>query len=52
MAFGGDDLTDMYVTTAKEFMTPEQLSAQPHAGDVFVVRNSDFKGVPAQAYLG
>ncbi|HHY51134.1 MAG TPA: SMP-30/gluconolactonase/LRE family protein [Alphaproteobacteria bacterium] len=37
-AFGGDDLRTLYLTTAREGMTPEELEREPHAGSVFAVR--------------
>lgn len=36
-AFGGNDLKTLYITTAREHMTPEQLESEPHAGSVFAV---------------
>jgi sugar lactone lactonase YvrE len=35
MAFGGRDLSTLYITTAREALTPAQVAAQPHAGDIF-----------------
>jgi len=37
-AFGGEDLRTLYLTTAREGMTPEELEREPHAGSVFAVR--------------
>ena len=37
-AFGGPDLMDLYVTTATEGQTEEELHLQPEAGSVFVAR--------------
>jgi sugar lactone lactonase YvrE len=34
-AFGGADLSTLYITTARENFTPADLAAQPHAGDIF-----------------
>lgn len=34
--FGGDDLTDLYVTTGREGFTGSQAAAQPLAGSLFV----------------
>jgi sugar lactone lactonase YvrE len=34
-AFGGADLSTLYVTTARENFTPADLRAQPQAGDIF-----------------
>ncbi|MBL8595608.1 MAG: hypothetical protein ABS35_22255 [Kaistia sp. SCN 65-12] len=36
-AFGGSDLKTLYITTAREHMTPEQVEREPHAGSVFAV---------------
>jgi sugar lactone lactonase YvrE len=38
MAFGGDSLETLYITTAKKGLTPEQLSRHPDAGDLFLTR--------------
>ena len=35
VAFGGDDLSTLYITTARENLTPAQIASQPHAGDIF-----------------
>lgn len=35
-AFGGSDLGDLYITSATNGLTPEQLEAQPLAGGLFV----------------
>jgi sugar lactone lactonase YvrE len=35
-AFGGPDLSTLYITSARKTLTPEQLAEQPHAGSVFV----------------
>ena len=34
-AFGGPDLATLYITTAREGYTEEDLTEQPHAGDIF-----------------
>jgi sugar lactone lactonase YvrE len=44
-AFGGDDLKTLYITSAREHMTPEQLEKEPHAGSVFSIR-VDVPGLP------
>jgi sugar lactone lactonase YvrE len=44
-AFGGPDLTDLYITTASRDLTQEEREAQPHAGSVFRTR----PGVAGQA---
>lgn len=52
VTFGGPGLKDLYITTAKEHLSAEQLAAQPHAGNSFIVRDCGFTGVPAAAFLG
>lgn len=42
-AFGGKDLDELYVTTARLGLTPEQLADQPTAGDLFRVQ-VEFQG--------
>ena len=37
VCFGGRDLRDLYITTARAGLTADELIEQPHAGDVFVV---------------
>lgn len=44
-AFGGEDLRTLYITTAREGMTPEELEREPHAGSVFAIR-VDVPGLP------
>ncbi|HEY0147687.1 MAG TPA: SMP-30/gluconolactonase/LRE family protein [Allosphingosinicella sp.] len=44
LAFGGDDLRTVYATTARQFLKPEELAAQPQAGDLFTFR-ADVPGV-------
>jgi sugar lactone lactonase YvrE len=47
-AFGGDTLTDLYITTAA---ADEADPAQPHAGGIFHARPG-VAGVPANAFAG
>ena len=44
-AFGGDDLRTLYITTARQKLTPEELRAQPLAGSLFAVR-LEISGLP------
>jgi sugar lactone lactonase YvrE len=46
---GGADLKTLYITTAREDNTPEQLAAHPLTGAVFAVR-VDVAGVPAARF--
>jgi sugar lactone lactonase YvrE len=34
-AFGGADLSTLYITTGRENFTPADAAKQPHAGDIF-----------------
>jgi sugar lactone lactonase YvrE len=51
-AFGGDDLQDLYVTSASTGLTGEQLAAQPLAGSLFVIKNIGFKGLGSFEFSG
>lgn len=51
VAFGGELLDHLFVTTAYEGLPAEQRSAQPHAGDLFVYR-INARGLPAAAFAG
>jgi sugar lactone lactonase YvrE len=42
VCFGGQDLTDLYITTARAGLTADELIEQPHAGDVFVVPGAGY----------
>ena len=45
-AFGGADLSDLYITSAWRALSPEERAAQPHAGSLFHCRPG-VKGRPA-----
>ncbi len=42
--FGGQDLTDLYITSAKTGLSDADLQMQPLAGSLFVVKNCGYKG--------
>lgn len=42
--FGGEGLGDLYITTARKELNPDQLRDQPLAGSLFVVRDTGFTG--------
>jgi sugar lactone lactonase YvrE len=50
-AFGGGDLGDLYITSARTGLTAEALEAQPHAGSVFVLKPG-VAGRPANRFAG
>jgi sugar lactone lactonase YvrE len=49
--FGGPQLDTLYVTTARETMTPEQLSAAPLSGSLFAI-DCGIRGLPASPFAG
>lgn len=50
-AFGGPDLSDLYITTARVDLSEEELAAQPLAGRLFKTR-VPARGVPAFTFAG
>ncbi|MDQ3766808.1 MAG: SMP-30/gluconolactonase/LRE family protein [Actinomycetota bacterium] len=49
--FGGNDLRDLYITSAAQELSERTLVAQPHAGALFVCRPGP-AGLPANRYAG
>lgn len=47
--FGGQDLRDLYITTAREGLTPEQLRDYPQSGCLFRLR-TQVSGAPTYEY--
>ena len=50
-AFGGPDLTTLYITTARFEMGDDQLAADPHAGSLFAIE-TDVRGLPEPMFAG
>ncbi|KFO55831.1 Regucalcin, partial [Corvus brachyrhynchos] len=50
--FGGNDYSEMYVTTATDGMDKEWLSRQPQAGGIFKITGLGVKGVPPYPFAG
>jgi sugar lactone lactonase YvrE len=50
-AFGGPDLRDLYITTARKNIAETDLTGQPHAGGLFRAR-PDVRGIPAFEFDG
>lgn len=48
-AFGGPDLTTLYITSAREGLSDEQLEAYPLSGSLFVIE-TDVKGTMANIF--
>ena len=49
--FGGPDLKTLYVTTARETMTADQLAAAPLSGSLFAI-DCDVRGLPSNSFSG
>ncbi|MFP3414086.1 SMP-30/gluconolactonase/LRE family protein [Bacillus sp. SIMBA_074] len=47
--FGGPNLTDLYITTARTRMTDEELKQYPHAGGIFRIQ-TNVKGCPTYSF--
>ena len=47
--FGGPNLTDLYVTTARTRMTDDELKQYPHAGGIFRIQ-TNVKGCPTHSF--
>ncbi|WPU92052.1 SMP-30/gluconolactonase/LRE family protein [Mucilaginibacter sabulilitoris] len=45
--FGGENLIDLYITTAQKDLSDDDLKNQPLAGALFVWKNCGYKGMPA-----
>jgi sugar lactone lactonase YvrE len=50
-AFGGPNLTDLYVTSARKGMSAAQLSTYPYSGGLFRLRTK-IQGMPTFAFAG
>ncbi len=48
--FCGDNLTDLYITTAQKGLSTDELAQQPGAGYLYVWKNCGYKGLPAFEY--
>jgi xylono-1,5-lactonase len=51
VAFGGPDMTTLFITSARHELTDVQLAAQPLAGALFAVE-TDAVGLPANLFAG
>lgn len=49
LAFGGRDLKTLYVTTARKFLSPEQLAEEPQAGGLFAIEGVG-QGLPEHRF--
>jgi len=46
ICFGGDDFSDMFITSARRGLTSAQLESEPLAGVTFRVSNIGYRGLP------
>jgi sugar lactone lactonase YvrE len=51
IAFGGADLSDLYVTSAREEFTAADATREPQAGGLFRIRTG-FRGLPSHRFAG
>jgi len=51
VAFGGPDMTTLFIGSARHELTAAQLAAQPLAGALFAVE-TDVLGLPANLFAG
>ena len=49
--FGGEGLSDLYITTCRSYVPEEHLKEQPLAGDLFLLR-TDFRGIENPEFSG
>ncbi|MGB7195705.1 MAG: SMP-30/gluconolactonase/LRE family protein [Collimonas pratensis] len=52
VAFGGADLNDLYISSARESLSPEALLAEPAAGGLFHHHVADVRGLPEARFGG
>ncbi len=50
VAFGGPNLDELYITSARQQMTSQELEAMPHAGGVYRVVPGDRRGLPESRF--
>ena len=51
LAFGGQDLATLYITSARARLDPESLAAAPHSGALFAV-DAGVRGAPVSVFAG
>jgi sugar lactone lactonase YvrE len=51
IVFGGSDYRDLYITTARQGLTPERLEQEPLAGSTFVCQPG-VRGVASYTFAG
>ncbi|XP_053240063.1 regucalcin-like [Podarcis raffonei] len=51
-SFGGNDYSELYVTSASQGLNEASLSGQPKAGNIFKITGLGVKGIPPNSYAG
>jgi sugar lactone lactonase YvrE len=51
IGFGGQNMDELFITSATTSLTEEQLKTQPQAGDLFKIQ-LDVKGIPEEKFAG
>jgi len=52
VAFGGNNLDELYVTSARYKLTEEQVENYPLSGSLFVIKGLGVRGLPAHDFAG
>ena len=52
VTFGGEQYETLYVTTARAFLSPEELAKFPQSGDLFAIHGLGVKGFPEPKFAG
>ncbi|XP_036602182.1 regucalcin-like isoform X2 [Trichosurus vulpecula] len=50
--FGGKDYSELYVTSASDGLSQEELKRESHAGEIFKVTGLGVKGIPQYSFAG
>jgi sugar lactone lactonase YvrE len=50
--FGGKDLTDLYVTSARTGLASGQIKEQPYAGSLFMIKDTHCRGLETFEFTG
>lgn len=51
VAWGGHDLSTLYVTTSRRGLTQAEIEQQPDAGSVFAIEGTGSKGLPENQFV-
>lgn len=51
VVFGGQNLDELFITTARQHMTPQDLEAMPEAGGLYRASLGDVRGLPEPTFI-